>query len=70
MANEQLDNREQNRENPNKHRDSKHTQKPHEFGERIQNPSPKEPAEDSPDRYGDLVYREHDEFGEWLGRNN
>jgi len=41
------------------------------FGERVENTGDSGPNQpDTTDRYGELVYRDHDEFGEWLDRYN
>jgi len=41
------------------------------FGERIENTKENTSAnQELTDEYGELIYRDHDEFGEWLDRHN
>jgi hypothetical protein len=42
----------------------------HTFGERIEYDKENTSAnQELTDEYGELIYREHDEFGEWLDRH-
>ncbi len=44
---------------------------PPTFGERIENAKENTSAnQELTDEYGELIYRDHDELGEWLDRHN
>lgn len=68
MADDQNNQREDKDQEVHKKAQNKETKT---FGERIENTKDNTSAnQELTDEYGELIYRDHDEFGEWLDRHN